>query len=197
MNIKGQLNIFLLLALALCSAATSAASGLPEFRDIVRKNSPAVVKIIVEQRTASSGRARPGDGQIPEELRRFFEFRGAPPSGQERMGMGSGFIISQDGFILTNNHVVDGADSVLVRMSDRSEFDAEIIGTDPRSDLALLRINASDLPTVKLAQGDDLEVGEWVWRLRGIATYYFCCRLQYLVHVTSPSLRRNPRSASS
>ena len=105
---------------------------------------------------------QPGPDNIPEELRRFFEFRGAPPSQGERMGMGSGFIISDDGYVLTNNHVVEGADSVLVRMNDRREFDAEIIGTDPRSDLALLRIDATDLPTLKLADDDDLEVGEWV-----------------------------------
>ena len=78
------------------------------------------------------------------------------------MGMGSGFIISEDGYIVTNNHVVAGADSVLVRMSDRREFDAEVIGTDPRSDLALLRIEASGLPVLELAAGGDLEVGEWV-----------------------------------
>ena len=78
------------------------------------------------------------------------------------MGMGSGFIISADGYIVTNNHVVEGADSVLVRLIDRREFDAEIIGTDPRSDLALLRVDASDLPVVKLATAGELEVGEWV-----------------------------------
>ncbi|MCL4103990.1 UNVERIFIED_CONTAM: hypothetical protein GTU68_034852 [Idotea baltica] len=78
------------------------------------------------------------------------------------MSMGSGFIVSESGFIVTNNHVVEGADSVLVRLSDRREFDAEIIGTDPRSDLALLRIDAKDLPTLKLAEAGELEVGEWV-----------------------------------
>ena len=78
------------------------------------------------------------------------------------MGMGSGFIISDDGLIVTNNHVVQGATSVLVRMSDRREFDAEIVGTDPRSDLALLRIDASDLPVLALAPKDELDVGEWV-----------------------------------
>jgi serine protease Do len=162
MNTKMRLSGFVFLIIALCSGPVTAASGLPEFREIVRSNSPAVVKIIVEQHSAKGSRTLPGEGQIPEELRRFFEFRGGPPPGQERMGMGSGFIISRDGYILTNNHVVDGADSVLVRMSDRREFDAEIIGTDPRSDLALLRIEASGLPTVKLADNDDLEVGEWV-----------------------------------
>ena len=76
--------------------------------------------------------------------------------------MGSGFIISSDGYIVTNNHVVEGADSVLVRLIDRREFNAEIIGTDPRSDLALLRIQGTDLPAVKLAKSDAIEVGEWV-----------------------------------
>jgi serine protease Do len=78
------------------------------------------------------------------------------------MALGSGFIISSDGYIVTNNHVVEGADSVIVRLSDRREFDAEVIGTDPRSDLALLRVDAKGLPSLTLADGDDLEVGEWV-----------------------------------
>ena len=76
--------------------------------------------------------------------------------------MCSGFIITDDGYILTNNHVVEGAETVLVRMSDRREFSAEVVGTDPRSDLALLRIEATDLPVLTLADKDDLEVGEWV-----------------------------------
>jgi serine protease Do len=153
---------FVLLTFTLFNVRLASAGELPDFQQIVRDNSPAVVKIIVEQRLSQSGSQQPGPDEIPEELRRFFEFRGAPPSQQERMGLGSGFIISDDGYVLTNNHVVEGADSVVVRMSDRREFDAEIIGTDPRSDLALLRIDASDLPTLKLASDDDLEVGEWV-----------------------------------
>ncbi|CAA0088001.1 Periplasmic serine endoprotease DegP [Halioglobus japonicus] len=150
------------LLLALFSAGLVHAAELPDFQQIVRENSPAVVKIIVEQHADRQGGGQPGPGEIPEELRRFFEFRGAPPSQQERMGLGSGFIVSEDGYVLTNNHVVEGADSVLVRMSDRREFEADIIGTDPRSDLALLRIDASDLPTLRLAKDEDLEVGEWV-----------------------------------
>ena len=145
----------------LAYSALSAAS-LPEFREIVKKNSPAVVKIIVEQDT-SVVPGHPGADEIPEYLRRFFEFRGAPPQQHhEQMGMGSGFVISEDGYIVTNNHVVEGASSVLVRLSDRREFDAEVIGTDPRSDLALLRIEASDLPVLKLGKDGELEVGEWV-----------------------------------
>jgi serine protease Do len=76
--------------------------------------------------------------------------------------MGSGFIISTDGYLLTNNHVVEGADEIVVHLQDRQEFDATIVGTDPRSDLALLKIEAQDLPAVALAQPDQLKVGEWV-----------------------------------
>jgi len=142
--------------------AGNAQAALPEFRDIVKKSSPAVVKIIVEASGPRAAQGQPGPEEIPEYLRRFFEFRGAPPAPHQRMGMGSGFIISDSGLIVTNNHVVEGADSVLVRMSDRREFNAEIIGTDPRSDLALLRIEAENLPTLKLATNEELEVGEWV-----------------------------------
>lgn len=154
---------FALLTTSLASAVVSAAA-LPEFREIVQKNSPAVVKIIVEQRAGNQGGhgGDPGYDQIPEQLRRFFEFRGAPPSQRERMAMGSGFIISRDGYIVTNNHVVEGASSILVRLSDRREFEAELVGTDPRSDLALLRVDASSLPVLTLADEGNLEVGEWV-----------------------------------
>jgi len=162
MNTKMRLWGFLNFVVSLCAAQITMAAQLPDFQEIVRVNSPAVVKIIVEQKAANVDQMQPGPEEIPEELRRFFEYRGTPPSEQERMGLGSGFIISADGYILTNNHVVEGADSVVVRMSDRREFDAEIIGTDPRSDLALLRVDASDLPMVTLANDDDLEVGEWV-----------------------------------
>jgi serine protease Do len=157
-----RLTSSIFLACALLLPGLLAAAELPDFRQIVKDRSPAVVKIIVEHSAASGGQGQPSPEEIPEYLRRFFEFRGAPPSQRQRMAMGSGFIISQDGYIVTNNHVVQGADSVLVRMSDRSEFSAEVIGTDPRSDLALLRIEAGDLPVLKLATHDDLEVGEWV-----------------------------------
>ena len=76
--------------------------------------------------------------------------------------MGSGFIISDDGYILTNHHVVDGADKVIVRLNDRRELEAEVVGSDKRADVALLKIDAEDLPTVKLGDSDKIEVGEWV-----------------------------------
>jgi len=149
-------------ATALSLPALVAAAALPEFREIVRESSPAVVKIVVQQSRAMGGHGQISPEQMPEYLRRFFEFRGGPPSPQEQMAMGSGFIISSDGYIVTNNHVVDGAESVLVRLNDRREFDAEVVGTDPRSDLALLRVDGEGLPALKLASEDDLEVGEWV-----------------------------------
>ncbi len=150
------------LASVLLLPSLVAAAALPEFREIVEKNSPAVVKIVVQHSAARGGQEQLGPEQMPEYLRRFFEFRGGPPSPQEQMAMGSGFIISSDGYIVTNNHVVDGADSVLVRLSDRREYDAEVVGTDPRSDLALLRVEGEGLPALRLASKDDLEVGEWV-----------------------------------
>ncbi|MDG2047676.1 MAG: DegQ family serine endoprotease [Halioglobus sp.] len=162
MTAKLRMYGFFFLITVLSATQVMGATSLPDFRKIVREHSSAVVKIIVAQNPSQSGNQRSQQDQIPEELRRFFDFRGAPPSERQRMGMGSGFIISDDGYILTNNHVVDGVDSVLVRMSDLREFDAEVVGTDPRSDLALLRIDAAGLPMLKLALDDDLEVGEWV-----------------------------------
>jgi len=138
------------------------ARALPDFRDIVTDNSAAVVKILVEQEAGAP--AHPGfdSEQIPEYLRRFFEERGAPSGPRQRMSMGSGFIISEDGYIVTNNHVVERASSVVVRLSDRRELDAEVVGLDQRSDLALLKVDAEVLPVARLDATDGLEVGEWV-----------------------------------
>lgn len=151
--------VFAILAMGWPGWALSA--ELPDFKDIVRKNTPAVVKILVEFKPGSS----PHDfdtQEIPEYLRRFFEFRGEPPPMRPRQGMGSGFIVSSDGYIVTNNHVVEGADSVIVRLTDRKEYDAKIVGLDARSDLALLKVDAKGLPVLKLGAPEALEVGEWV-----------------------------------
>lgn len=162
MKALSRLTRFSFLCAVMLYVAVTSASELPDFTGIVKKSSPAVVKIIVAQSAPRARQGQPGSQEMPEYLRRFFEQRGAPPQQHQRMGMGSGFVISDDGYIVTNNHVVEGADSVLVRMSDRREFGAEIIGTDPRSDLALLKIEADDLPVLELASNGDLEVGEWV-----------------------------------
>lgn len=145
----------------LWGSALCAQAALPEFADIVEESAPAVVKILVE--AAPKERAPQADlEQIPDYLRRFFE-RGMPPTPRERGGIGSGFVISSDGYIVTNNHVVEEATKVIVRMQDRSEFDAQVVGTDPRSDLALLKIDATGLKALRLAtKENEVRVGEWV-----------------------------------
>ena len=89
---------------------------------------------------------------------------GAPGQGQQReaQSLGSGFIISDDGYVLTNNHVVAGADEIIVRLPDRSELEAKLIGADPRSDVAVLKVEGKGLPTVKIGRSDELKAGEWV-----------------------------------
>ncbi|MBT5488192.1 MAG: Do family serine endopeptidase [Halieaceae bacterium] len=144
------------------SGFTSLSSAaLPDFTEIVEASSPAVVKILVEYE-AENPRLQEELEELPESLRRFFDFRGRPPVPRERAGMGSGFIFSSDGFVITNHHVVDGAKHVVVRLPNRQEFDADIIGTDPRSDLAVLKIASDDLPVLRLADESALKVGQWV-----------------------------------
>lgn len=143
---------------------TQVLAQLPDFTELVKDVAPAVVNI--STRSAQSSRQpqeMPDLDQLPPFFREFFE-RGLPMPPQEREGrsLGSGFIFSDDGYILTNNHVVENAETVIVRLNDRREFIAEILGTDPRSDIALLKISASDLPVVKLANSDNVKRGQWV-----------------------------------
>lgn len=151
-------------AVCLILAGGVQAAALPDFRPIVKENTPAVVKILVEYgvRGGPQGHPQLDSEEIPEYLRRFFEYRGAPPQQRRSQSMGSGFILSEDGYIVTNNHVVAGAEKILIRLLDRREFEAEVIGLDERSDLALLRVEANDLPVLKLGKAGELEVGEWV-----------------------------------
>lgn len=154
--------VFAGLIVVLCSmSSASHAAELPDFTDIVKSSAAAVVKISTSRKKAAES-TRPdlnGNQEMPEMLRRFFEQQPRPRGGS---AMGSGFFISADGYLLTNNHVVDGADEIAVILQDRREFMAEVIGTDERSDLALLKVEAKGLPTVKMANADDLSVGEWV-----------------------------------
>ena len=151
----------LLCVLALSLTAQKSLAELPDFTEIVESASPAVVKILVEYESENS-RYQEQMEDLPESLRRFFDFRGRPPVPRDRAGMGSGFILTSDGYIVTNNHVVENARQVIVRLPDRQEFDAEVIGTDPRSDLAVLKIDAKRLPTLELASEEDIKVGQWV-----------------------------------
>ncbi|MGB0965865.1 MAG: DegQ family serine endoprotease [Litorivicinus sp.] len=151
--------------------ASTARANLPDFRDLVRDVSPSVVNIstvnVVE--APVSDNRDPRFDQLPDIFRDFF---GNPPGGFPRRGpggpgnepqsLGSGFIISDDGYVLTNNHVIENAQEIIVRLNDRRELVATLIGADPRSDLALLKIEADDLPAVKMAQPDSLDPGQWV-----------------------------------
>ena len=144
------------------------ARELPNFSDLAEDASPAVVNITstrtVSQRN-SYGRGF-GDPRYDEFFDRFFGQQPRPSVPRENsrpvVSTGSGFIISSDGYLLTNNHVVEDADEVKVSLGDRREYKAEIIGTDPRSDVAVLKIDAEDLPTLKIGKSEKLRVGEWV-----------------------------------
>lgn len=149
--------------LLVLSVGAQAYSGLPEFTDLIEKTSPAVVKINTVERVKNRGQLILPQGrpqEVPDIFRHLFEPRGLPE--QQLQSMGSGFIVSSDGYILTNNHVVDGADEIQVRLIDRREYIAKVVGTDERSDLALLKIDETDLPTLKFAKDDSLRVGQWV-----------------------------------
>ncbi len=157
-----------MLALMSVFALHAQAADLPDFTELVEDHSPVVVNIST---VSHGGQQSPlqfhGDlEQIPEFFRHFF---GAPfedRGGKERrQSMGSGFIVSDDGIILTNNHVVADADEIYVRFSDRRELKAELIGADQRSDLAVLKVEAEDLPVAKLGKSRDLKVGEWVFAI--------------------------------
>ncbi len=151
--------------------ATAADQGqLPDFTKLAEENSDVVVNIS----TTSTSDARGGPmgrdqmEQLPEFFREFFgDPRGerGPDQPREQASMGSGFIVSSDGYILTNNHVIDGADEIIVRLSDRRELEAEVIGTDPRTDMAVLKVEADDLPTASIGRSEDLKVGEWVFAI--------------------------------
>lgn len=146
------------------------AAQLPDFKSLVKDASPAVVNIstvqaVDEKKDNPFGQFRgPNGEEIPEIFRHFFQLPETEkgPRRHTPQSLGSGFIISDDGYILTNHHVVDGAEQVIVRLSDRRELEAKVIGSDKRADIALLKIDAQDLPTVKLGKSDRLEVGEWV-----------------------------------
>ena len=146
-------------------------SGLPDFTQLVERVGPGVVNIettIVRNRQARRG--GPDIDQMPEFFRRFFgpEFGFPSPGGEggapeiRGRGMGSGFIISADGYVLTNHHVIDGASEVKVKLPDRREFTATVVGSDAQYDVALLKVDGKDLPTVAIGDSNRLKSGQWV-----------------------------------
>jgi serine protease Do len=151
-------------ALPAPAAIGSSGMALPDFRTIVRENSDSVVKIEVSENGKSIGQGESESEAERDPMQDFFERFGGGPRGQQapRQGMGSGFIVGENGRILTNAHVVKGADEVIVRLNDQREFKAKVMGLDERTDVAVLKIEASGLPVVKLGQSDKVEVGEWV-----------------------------------
>lgn len=130
-------------------------AALPEFTELVEDLSPTVVNITTTRQVQPALERE----DVPDFFRRFF--RDMPRQGPSPAAA-SGFIISEDGYILTNFHVVDGADEIVVALADRRERTAEVVGADELSDLALLKIDAEDLPTVRFGSSADLKVGEWV-----------------------------------
>ncbi|MUT69931.1 DegQ family serine endoprotease [Stutzerimonas frequens] len=159
------------LALLGQALVAQAQTALPDFKPLVESASPAVVNISTKQKVPvrSATAQMPELEGLPPIFREFFEHSipqmpGAPGRGQQReaQSLGSGFIISEDGYVLTNNHVVADADEIIVRLPDRSELEAKLVGADPRSDVAVLKVEGKGLPTVKIGRSDELKAGEWV-----------------------------------
>ena len=152
-----------LLGITLGFVAASARAELPDFTDLADKQSAAVVGITTTQdaKQVKRGKRMPDPDDMMDFFRRFM-----PPEGEHfmppRRGQGSGFLISADGYILTNAHVVDDVDEVTVKLNDKREFRAKVIGSDARTDVALIKINADNLPRVTIGDSNRLKVGEWV-----------------------------------
>ena len=155
-------------AAATAASAAPLVTGLPDFTRLVDRVAPAVVNIEVTIGPRGGNRqAQQLPDDMPEFFRRFFgpssPFPGVPqdPGSRGGMSMGSGFIISSDGYVITNHHVVDGATRVRVTLPDRRGFDAEVVGSDEQSDVAVLRIDASGLPFLRAGDANDVKPGQW------------------------------------
>ena len=177
----GALALAAAVAVASLAAPPVHAQALPDFTELVEKVGPAVVNIRTTERTKVGARSG-GGPELDEDMLEFFRRFGLPvpnqpnqpnqpnprsprqaPDGEpQQRGIGSGFILSADGYVMTNAHVVDGADEVIVTLTDKREFKAKIIGADKRSDVALVKIEAAGLPTVRTGDVNRLKVGEWV-----------------------------------
>ena len=150
----------LILGVCFLSLSVRSVGEFPNFTSLVQDIKPSVVNIRASREPDKTRKESRYDGQdVPDMLKRFLR---EPYKRSPRPSAGSGFIIDEEGYILTNNHVVDGADEIIVALSDRRERIAEVVGQDPLSDLALLKINESNLPSVKLGKSLDLKAGSWV-----------------------------------
>lgn len=154
-------------ASGLAPQTTVATTQLPDFVQLVEKYGKGVVNIstVREARVVEGADPFGFDERHAEIFRRFgfpFPFGGGPRQEPERRGTGSGFIISADGLILTNHHVVEGADEIKVRLTDNREFTGKVLGSDAKTDIAVVKIDAKDLPYLTMGNSDELKVGEWV-----------------------------------
>ena len=191
-NIKSRnvwlTSLFIFVAMVFFVNTTTIAKELPDFTEMVEKNGPAVVNVSTKTRGKQRGQQQPDENDLYEFFRRFMPPDAVPnPRGnpnapnspntprrnprqpnpnQEQplrdLGLGSGFIISADGYVITNAHVVQDADEVNVTLTDKREFKAKVIGTDERTDVAVLKIDATGLPKVNVGDSDKVRVGEWV-----------------------------------
>ena len=175
-------------------------TGLPDFTNLVEQVGPGVVNVdtTIVRNNRQAARGPMGDDDMPEFFRRFFgpdfPMPGQGPGGQDGgpsikgRGMGSGFIISDDGYVLTNNHVIADADEIIVRLSDRSELQAKLVGTDPRTDVALLKVDGKNLPNIvtnvqaKLSQSKNID---WVIGLNADASNTEYLRGQIEAYLTA------------
>ncbi len=143
---------------------------LPDFTEMVKTNGVAVVNISTTQKAQPEAENTPEQQQLPEGMppemeeffKRFLNEQGGGAVPKDTSSLGSGFIISPDGYVLTNHHVVKDADEIVVKFSDRRELLAKVIGSDARTDVALLKVEAKDLPAVTIGEPNKLQVGEWV-----------------------------------
>ncbi len=161
-------------SVAVAQPANSVVRGLPDFTDLVEQVGPSVVNIrTLEKARPSTPGAGGSDEEMQELFRRFFGVpmpsvprqgprQNRPQEEAQPRGVGSGFILSADGYIMTNAHVVEGADEVMVTLTDKREFKARIVGADKRTDVAVVKIQATGLPAVKVGDVSRLRVGEWV-----------------------------------
>lgn len=172
-TLAGALAGSLSVAVLSSGAAMAQVRGLPDFTELVEQVGPSVVNIrTLEKVSTESPHGGAGEQEMQEFFRRFGlpmpnipranPRRGQPQDEEQPRGVGSGFILTADGMIMTNAHVVDGADEVVVTLTDKREFKAKIIGADKRSDVAVVKIEAAGLPAVKVGDVSRLKVGEWV-----------------------------------
>ena len=159
----------ILLSLIFISSEVFSDSALPNFTEVVEKNIPSVVIVNAKKNISQNNNANLNIPNIPDEFKPFIDkfFNGQPPSMPDNQSrttpsFGSGFILSKDGYIMTNNHVISNADEITIRLSDDTILEAQLIGQDKRSDLALLKVEAHNLPIVSIGDSNNLKLGEWV-----------------------------------